>query len=332
MARRAISTRERVRPDITNFSGRPAQASPGWVPMATRDDRCGNAVEEPRWPSLLCVPEDGSRDKPAPERHNLIERAPRGHAQHKGVYQMKSIKIMGLCLVAAFLVSAVAVATASASTPGFIFSGTARGFSSKSGAGKLVTKIGAEVKCTLDTDSGEINGASGTDKVKNVLVVFSGCTAVISGNTLKCNSEGQPAETIKTNQLEGQLGYINEAGKKVGLVLKAEAEKGLFATFTCGTGVLETKIKVRGAGETAGMIGEITPVNTPINPGGHFTLNYTQKAGELWRQVPNELKVLGTLITGLLLEAKIGGGGAWEFSGLETSDEVFPLITTTISA
>ena len=49
--------------------------------------------------------------------------------------------IMGLCLVAAFAVSAVAAATASATKPEFRFSGTATAFSSKSGPGTLASDL-----------------------------------------------------------------------------------------------------------------------------------------------------------------------------------------------
>ena len=97
--------------------GRPTQAAPGWAPRFTRGDRRGNAEDAPQVAKrFCCVPKCGSRDKPAPERHNLTGRALRGHVTTKGVWQMKSIKIMGLCLVAAMALSAVVSASASAGT------------------------------------------------------------------------------------------------------------------------------------------------------------------------------------------------------------------------
>lgn len=249
---------------------------------------------------------------------------------------MKSIKIMGLCLVAAFLVSAVAVATASATGPVFLFSGSAKGFSSASKEGTLVQKAsaiseenGAEVKCTLDTDLGEIEGGTDTDKVRNVLVAFSGCSAKVGIETFTCTTAGQVSGVIKTNQLEGQLGYINESAKTVGLVLKPQSPATLFAEFECTKGANAVAIKVRGE-----IIGKMTPVNELVNPGGHFTLTYATNGTKKWIQEPNELKVLGTTQTGLLLESSISkvAGGAFLFSAIKTTDEVFPLQSTEIMA
>jgi hypothetical protein len=252
---------------------------------------------------------------------------------------MKSIKIMGLCLVAAFLVSAVAVATASATKPEFRFSGTKTAFSSTSGAGTLVQENGtteengSKVECTKDYDTGEIEGASGTDKVTNVLVLFTGCTSEVLGTTYNCGTSSAASGEIKTNALEGQLGYINESAKTVGLVLKPKSPATLFALFECESAAkAKLSIKVRGE-----VIGKITPVNTLVGPGEattHFKLSYEQNAMHKWKQEPNELKVLGTQLTGLLLEASISkvNSGAFTFAAISTTDEVFPLQSTEISA
>ena len=265
-AMRVHSNGNTQRPSQTSFSGRPARAALGRAPTASRDQLPRQRVVCASGPKArLCVPELGSRvrDNPAPERHTSPQSAPRGLERHKGVYQMKSIKIMGLCLVAAFLMSAVAVATASATKPEFRFSGAAKGFSSKSGAGVLVQKAsatseenGSKVECTSDTDNGEIEGASGTDKVTNVLVLFSGCKATVLAKEYTCTTSGQLPGVIKTNQLEGQLGYINESKKEVGLVLKPKPPAELFAEFECTRNAEKLTIKVRGE-----IIGKITPVN-----------------------------------------------------------------------
>jgi hypothetical protein len=249
---------------------------------------------------------------------------------------MKSIKIMGLCLVAAFAMSALATASASAVGPVFLFSGSKKEFSSKSGKGELVQKAsatseenGSVVKCESDTDLGEIEGATDTDKVTNVLVVFAGCTATVLAKTFTCTTTGQASGVIKTNQLEGQLGYINESEKTVGLVLKPKSPATLFAEFNCTRTGETISIKVKGE-----IIGEITPVNKLVEPGGSFILGYTPNATKKWLQVPNELKVLGELKTGLLLEASVSlvASGAFLFSGIKTTDEVFPLQSTEIMA
>jgi hypothetical protein len=251
---------------------------------------------------------------------------------------MKSIKIMGLCLVAAFAMSAVASATASAIGPLFLFTGSATGFSSKSGAGILTQKAsstsnanGAEVKCKADSDLGEIEGPKQTDRVINVLVLFTGCTSVITAKEYTCTTSGQAAGVIKTNQLEGQLGYISESKKTVGLVLKPQSPATLFAEFECTRNTEKVAIKVRGE-----IIGEIKEVNQLVDPGGHFTLNYTPNETEKWKQEPNELTVLGKVENGLLLESSVSLTGTvkGEFllSGIKTEDEVFPLQSTEIMA
>ncbi|HEV3323504.1 MAG TPA: hypothetical protein VG147_15070 [Solirubrobacteraceae bacterium] len=244
---------------------------------------------------------------------------------------MRSIKIMGLCLAAVFVMGAVGVATASASTPGFRFSGTKTAFSSVSGPGTLVQASnssggnGATVECKSDRDDGEIEGASGSDKVKNVLVLFDECKSKVAGTTFTCGS-------IKTNKLEGQLGYINAAEHKVGLVLKPQSPATLFAEFECETGGNKIAIKVRGE-----VIGEITPISKVtgehlIEPGGHFTLQYTFNGANHWEQAPNVLTVLGEKKEGLLLETSISNvqSGAFLPSGIETTDEIFPLQSTEI--
>jgi hypothetical protein len=244
---------------------------------------------------------------------------------------MKSMKIMGLCLVAAFLVSAVAVATASAAKPEFRFSNeeSKKAFSSRSGAGILFAPTGGEIKCTSDTDLGEIEGASGTDKVNNVVVIFTGCTFKILGETWKCKTAGAPnAEEVRTNALEGQLGYINKPAKTVGLVLKPKAPNTVFATLECKTKAGTTTRKVEIKDE---IIGAITPVNDLIEPGEHFTLTYKVENANKTVQVPNALEVLGTLFTGLLLQSN-ENGGAFANTGLETVDEIYPLQSTEISA
>lgn len=240
---------------------------------------------------------------------------------------MKSIKIMGLCLVAVFVTSAVAVAGASAAKPEFRYTGTNRTFTSTSGAGTLFAKNGAEVHCVSDTDTGEIASPSGTDKVENVVVTFSECTLKLLGKTFTCQS-GSTAGLIDTNKLEGQLGYINKTNKEVGLVLKPQSPATVFAEFECVNGSTKEKIAVNGE-----VIGKITPVNTEVGPTKTikaFTLEYKVRTVK-WEQQYQELEVLSEVKTALLLKSNLNGG-AFEFAGIETSDEITPAETVEISA
>jgi hypothetical protein len=246
------------------------------------------------------------------------------------------MKIMGLCLAAAFVMSAVAVATASATKPEFRFSGTKTAFSSTSGKGTLVQENGtkeengSEIKCEKDTDSGEVEGVSGTDKVTNVLVLFSECTSKVLTTTYTCTTTGQAKGVIKTNQLEGQLGYISESAKTVGLVLKPKSPATEFASFECESSA-KVKIAIKVKGE---IIAKITEVNKLVEPGGHFTLSYARNGTDKWIQEPNVLTVLGKKEEKLLLESSISNvnSGAYALSAIETTDSVFMLQSTEISA
>lgn len=104
----------------------------------------------------------------------------------------RSIKIMGLCLVAAFVTSAVAVAAASA-TGGPLWIVGSGGTSLASGetrtantvnVGSFELKGAANVVCTSVTSTGKlIGGVPGTDEAK---IIFSGCAlAGHSGCTAK---------------------------------------------------------------------------------------------------------------------------------------------------
>ncbi|MCW3027566.1 MAG: hypothetical protein JWN81_777, partial [Solirubrobacterales bacterium] len=121
---------------------------------------------------------------------------------------------------------------------------------------------------------------SGTKKIVKVTVTFTGC--VLSGK--KCNSAGAAVGEIKTNELEGQIGYIEpKANQEVGQDLwpssrtAAEKEKHefskerLFAEFACEG---STGNKVWGS-----VIGKLTPVNTLSKT---MTLTYAKgtNAGE----------------------------------------------------
>ncbi len=217
---------------------------------------------------------------------------------------MKYFKSLGLCLVAVFALSAaVVVATAAAEVPTFLFKegGTKPDFSSKTGVGKLTTVVAGEeivVECASATNTGE--AVAGTDRAKNIAIVFSKCTSEIKGVKVECGTKG----VITTNKLEGELGYIHEGTPlTVGFVLKPEAAGGLFAEFKCAT----VTIKVRGKAG-GGVIAEVLPgsVGRLIDKGEVGLLTY-KATGET--QEPTSLKVLGTLVDELLLEANVGGAG-----------------------
>jgi hypothetical protein len=240
---------------------------------------------------------------------------------------MRYFKMVGLCLAAVFVMSAVVVASASAEGALFLFpnaaNGSAQDFSSKTGAGTLVQKNGAEVKCLSATNTGVAIAHS--DKAQKVLIVFQECTTKLLGETKKCTTPGQPSGVIKTNQLSGNLGLLNKTGEaeKVGLVLKAEEATGLFAEFECTALV---KVKVRGreisSTERAGIIAEVLPASVEklIDPKEAGFLVY-KKGTEPWEQKFQTLTTLGSTVEKLLLESSIDGT-PFELAAIEENENV----------
>jgi hypothetical protein len=262
---------------------------------------------------------------------------------------MVRIRTIGLALVAVFALTAVVASAASAAAPEFrigpchkVAKGTAGAypsqskceerlsqnveprewepdgvaagekikFTSKSGAGKLVTVGGEEVKCTGDTDTGEITGPKTVGKVT---VKFTGCEAF---GFIKCNSvtpKGASGEII-TKELEGQIGYSNEAKKEVGLDLwpssRTAKEKeehkfeALFVEFEC-TGFANSKVK-------GSLIGAATPTNTLSTTG---TLTYVQTSG---KQAITSLVGVEGGVKDVLMSSL--NGGAFEEAGLTNTD------------
>ncbi len=243
---------------------------------------------------------------------------------------MKRMRIVGLCLVAVFATMAVASATASATLPAFFecakVAKAEKGmgkynklcivegkhglkeneYEIKEGVGKAATKAakGSGKKATLHTPAvgGEVTCTAFKDELKittpkheaKVISTFTGCVSLGK----KCSSSGAAAGTIKTNALEGDLGYINAAEKRVGVDLKAEGG-GELAAFDCEG--LEIKV-------TGSVIGETSPVNT-------FTKSETSTFAvvsglQKYKKLEGEPEDV--------LESEINGSGPFE-SGQEAS-------------
>jgi hypothetical protein len=221
-----------------------------------------------------------------------------------GIAVATGISLTGLAGVTA------ASASAAAAKPRFAFSGSKKHFTSKSGAGTLETKAGKKVTCTEGSNTGEVEKTGG-NTVTKVIVIFKGCES----EHFKCHTAGQAEGEIKTNELEGQIGYLEKvASGKVGLDLKPKPSNELFAEFECVGGIV--KVKVRGD-----VIGELTPINKKTKT---FTLTFAQSKGvqkwtELFLEKPFESGTYEKVKS--ILETSIGGS-AFEQSGEETKDEV----------
>jgi hypothetical protein len=177
----------------------------------------------------------------------------------------------------------------------FIRTIVAHGFKSTGGAGTLETKGGTKVTCKAEKqEKGEFTG----DKtVAKVIITFTGCES--SG--FKCNTAKAEAGEIKTNELNGEIGYLEKATKKVGLKL-VPTGGGNFAEFSCA-GIV--KVTVRGT-----SYGEIKV--TGFSKTGE--LNYEQAKGKpKWAKFEGEAENK--------LESSVGGG-AFEESGIATKATV----------
>ncbi len=194
---------------------------------------------------------------------------------------MKSMRILGLALVAVFALAAFTASSALASKPQWKacvksekgkgeFSdklcsvgaggtgsynlvagiGKGKGFKGKGGEAILHNVIPGkgdiEVKCASFKDAGSIAAPSG---VFNVTSEFKKCKSLGA----PCKTEGGKKETITTNKLIGELGYLNKAHTAAGESLTAESAPGTgyLATFEC-EGL--AKVRVHGA-----VIGALSP-------------------------------------------------------------------------
>lgn len=162
---------------------------------------------------------------------------------------MKPIRLIGLCLVAAFALSAVAAASASAKEVLYELSkGTFPAtFTSTGGKSTLETVAGGltgVVSCTGIKDSGTIGSATeGSGKTAHLgtaKITFTGCTA--AGGLAKCTSVKTGEETIAEGEIlvrsaPFHLGLADPGGLPAQLLLISGVE------FKCAT---ET-VKVSGS-------------------------------------------------------------------------------------
>jgi hypothetical protein len=182
---------------------------------------------------------------------------------------MKRMRIMGLCLVVAFAMSAVAATSAFATAPEFgrcvakaggKFSdsgctkevaskgkfewepgaGAKNTFTSKMNAGTLATLEtvkGTKITCKEESSPGEIKNAK---EVAGVVAKFNGCET--SG--LKCSSAGKAEGEIVTASLEGVVGVekvgLKPSANKLAEELHAPAGSKV-ATFSCAGVPVEVK-------------------------------------------------------------------------------------------
>jgi hypothetical protein len=255
------------------------------------------------------------------------------------------MRIMGLCLVAVFAFAAFAASSASAlpevarcieKAGGKYKEGNCvakagtkaeekkfelskeypnAGFKGSSGTSFLETESGTKIECSGSTATGKWDAdftntvppkPSPIKEAETVVATFTGCTLGVAKKN--CQNKGAPTGEIKTNELEGPLGYLSKAKKEVGQELKPHVKKGTFATFECeGFGTILV-------GEGTGKLGDCI-IATVTSPTDVSTTSGSQlytgiKGPEGQEQNPQHFEGKTTHCN---LESKLGEG-AWERS------------------
>jgi hypothetical protein len=201
---------------------------------------------------------------------------------------MRRMKIVGLCLIAVFAMSAVVSGSASAaapefgqclkkakkSLPGYADSkctkealelakgsyewipGVKAGqntFTTKGGAATLLTVKGETVTCTSEFSTGEYV-VGGNNKEEKTTVGFAGCKS----NGLTCTTEGKSPGELETEGLVGVVGFEKTpgpTGRKTDLLLHPgpASAKHFFIAFKC-TEALTIEVQGKGNGENEGIL------------------------------------------------------------------------------
>jgi hypothetical protein len=192
---------------------------------------------------------------------------------------MKIARLVGLVVMAVLALNLMAAAVASASAPEFS-PGALNTFTGESGTGALETTSTAAITCTKDTNTGEITGAK---TVGGVVVTFTGCSSK-EGSGCSVKSPTQPAGTVVTTTLSGELGSVKktEATSGVGLLLKP-ASGTKFVELEGGC-LLVSPSPVNGS-----IAGEATPVNAVSSKDGKLLF-----VGSKGTQNIKSINVLGT--------------------------------------
>jgi hypothetical protein len=222
---------------------------------------------------------------------------------------MNRIRIMGLTVVAALALTALAASSASAlpelgecvkigSTGGRYTEGNCvkkakkdrttgeylgeyewekgtavaeLNFVSSGGKGTLETASGTRITCENESAAGEWIKLKSIKKVTNVIVTFKGCE--LSNPKNKCNTKGAATGEIVTDPLKGKIGLTNKKAKEVGEELTPKAGKTkVFVRFECGPVTVEVGVKKK---ETKTEITGNDCIIAPMSPANVMTTTET---------------------------------------------------------
>jgi hypothetical protein len=211
-----------------------------------------------------------------------------------------------------FVVSAMAIASASAALPEFESPFPKHFVALQLGTGLLETRAGRTLECTHQSALGFIN--SEKDILINSLI-YTGCASTAFGGG-KCQSGATEGE-IKTSPLLGLLGYVSKPN--VGLLLEPDNAPD-FVTFNCKTILGTESLLIKGT-----VICPLSPVNTTTDK---YHLNCQQTAGV---QNPLSFEGLGTKDF-LMTEGKGPENFGSEQSGIRALFDVLTLGVAKINA
>jgi len=185
---------------------------------------------------------------------------------------MKRIRIMGLCLVAAFALSALAASIATAEpeflTKTVVAEGVKIPIKATLGAAFLEGQSGSKITCTGGSSTGEVTGPQ-TSK-KNVST-FVGCET----GGLKCES-GVTEGVIITKALEAKLNGITSSLPGERLFDEGEGRGGKLAEFSCAGGSIVVIVKGSLIGSLSGAAGTGPETGKLLSTG---TLTFAEAAG-----------------------------------------------------
>jgi hypothetical protein len=182
----------------------------------------------------------------------------------------RSIKMLGLALVAALAFSAVAAGAAQANTPrwkvngAYLGSGVKKAFTVTSGKSTLsAPNLGLTIVCTSDKGSGSIIGSeAGSPGLDEGSVTYEGCS-VEKAAECQVHSPGAPVGTIKTVALKSELVWLTELGNEAGVRLFPAS----------GTTFVEIAVEECAAEQTEPLpvtgevVGKVLPVATEVETG-----------------------------------------------------------------
>jgi len=165
---------------------------------------------------------------------------------------MKRIKMLGLCIVAIFALSATIVATAQA---GKYNEGPVKVLDQGEGTAELGNSV-ANIKCESHSASSEVISAT---QANNVVSVYNGCKAA----GVPCENTG-PGQ-ITTEKLKGVINWIKKSEGRVGADFRPEntAPESRLASFNCAGFAF---VRVYGS-----IIGEITSATNVMTETGHLS-------------------------------------------------------------